>query len=110
MMRAGTSKSSGTGLTQGLAESTRKVMHWTNASWEKSGAAFAKICPDLVAFMNRPLAADSHEVQDVIRQSDAGHGQLIVDSDLRQGHQAYHPQLPEFTAAAIKVFAATELS
>jgi hypothetical protein len=33
-----------------------------------------------------------------------------VDSDLRKAYEAYHPQLPEFTAAAIKVFAERELS
>jgi len=34
------------------------------------------------------------------RASYAGHGQLILDSDLRQAYAAHHPQLPEFMAAA----------
>jgi len=102
---------------------TVKKLNWTKANWEKSGAAFVAICQDLVALMGRPLPGDSREVQDVIRrhyqwlkqfwtptrESYAGHNQLIVDSDLRKAYEAYHPQLPEFLAAAIRVFAEREL-
>jgi len=35
---------------------------------------------------------------------------LIVDSDLRQAYEAHDPQLPEFAAAAIRVFAQKQLS
>jgi hypothetical protein len=44
------------------------------------------------------------------RESYAGHSQLIVDSDLRKAYEAHHPQLPEFMAAAMKLFAEKELS
>jgi TipAS antibiotic-recognition protein len=44
------------------------------------------------------------------RESYAGHSQLIVDSDLRKAYQVHHPQLPQFMAAAINVFAERELS
>ena len=114
----------GEGMKEGIAQSRRKVKNWTKANWEKSGAAFAEICKDLVARMGRKLPAESREVQEVIRrhyqwlkqfwtpnrESYAGHTLLIVDSDLRKAYEAYHPQLPEFTAAAIKVFAERELS
>src|SRR5262249_25450917 len=107
-----------------ITQSKRKVKNWTKADWEKSGWAFAQICQDLVALMNRALPSDSHEVQDVIRRhhqwlqqfwtptraSYTGHSQLIVDSELRRAYEAYHPQLPEFLSAAIKVFAQRELS
>jgi len=44
------------------------------------------------------------------RESYAGHRQMIVDSELRKGYEAYHPQLPAFMTAAIKVYAEKELS
>jgi hypothetical protein len=34
---------------------------------------------------------------------------MIVDSDLRKAYEAHHPQVPEFIAAAMKVFAEREL-
>lgn len=114
----------GEGMKEGIEQSRKKVKNWTKANWEKSGAAFAEICKDLVATMGRELPADSREAQEVIRrhyqwlkqfwtpnrESYAGHTLLIVDSDLRKAYEAYHPQLPEFTAAAIKIFAEKELA
>jgi DNA-binding transcriptional MerR regulator len=106
-----------------IAKSKRKVKNWTKAKWQESGAAFVAICQDLVALMDRSLPADAREVQEVVRRhyqwlkqfwtptraSYAGHSQLIVDSELRKAYEAYHPQLPEFIAGAIKVFAEKEL-
>jgi len=114
----------GEGMKESIAQSKEKVKGWTKAKWEKSGAAFAEICKDLAALMGRQLPSDSREVQDVIRrhhkwlqqfwtptrESYTGHSELIVTSDLRKAYEAYHPQLPEFIAAAIKVFAEKELS
>jgi len=74
--------------------------------------------------MGRQLPGESPEVQTVIRrhhqwlkqfwtptrESYAGHSQLFLDSDLRKAYEAYHPQLPEFAAAAMRVFAERELS
>src|SRR5262245_36641075 len=107
-----------------IAKSKEKVKNWTKANWEKSGAAFAEICKDLVGLMGRQLPGNSREVQEVIhrhhqwlkqfwtptRESYAGHSQLIVDSDLRKAYEAYHPRLPEYIGAAIRVFAERELS
>lgn len=42
------------------------------------------------------------------KESYAGHGQFIVDSDLRKAYEAYHLRLPEFIAEAIQVFADKE--
>ncbi len=111
-------------MKESIAQSKQKVKNWTKADWEKSGAAFGGICQDLVGLMGRQLPGDSREVQQVIRrhhqwlkqfwtptrESYAGHSQLIVDSDLRKAYEAYDPRLPEFAAAAIKVFAEKELS
>jgi hypothetical protein len=44
------------------------------------------------------------------RESYTGHSQLITDSELAQAYAKHDPQLPQFAAAAIKVFAETQLS
>jgi len=107
-----------------IARSKEKVKNWKRADWEKSGHAFNQICHDLVSAIEHKQAEDSQEVQSIIRrhfewlkqfwtpnrQSYAGHSQLIVDSELRKAYEAHHPRLPEFTAAAIKVFAQNELA
>ena len=74
--------------------------------------------------IEQKLAADSPEVQKVIRrhyewlkqfwtpnrESYTGHSDLIVDSDLRKAYEAHHSDLPKFAAAGMKAFAARELS
>ena len=35
---------------------------------------------------------------------------MMVDSELRKAYEAYDPGLPEFAAAAMKVFAEKELA
>jgi len=114
----------GDGMKESIAQSKQKVKNWTKANWEKSGAAFGEICQDLVKVMGRELPADSRAAQEIIRrhyewlkqfwtptrESYAGHSVMIVDSDLRQAYEAFHPQLPEFMAAAMKVFAKKELT
>ena len=106
-----------------LASSRAKVKNWTKANWEISGAAFNQICKDLVSLLERKESADSPDAQKVIRrhyawlkqfwtpnqESYAGHGDLIMDSDLRKAYEAHHPGLPEFAGAAIKAFARREL-
>ena len=113
----------GDAMKTSIAESKRRVKHWTKADWEKSGMAFVSICADLVSLLRQGLPAGSREVQTVIRrhyewlrqfwtptrESYAGHSQLIVDSDLRKAYEAHDARLPEFTATAIKLFAEREL-
>ena len=114
----------GDDMKAGIAQSKQKVKNWTKADWEKSGTVFAAVCTDLVALMGRGLPDESREVQQVIRrhyewlkqfwtptgESYAGHSQIVVDSELRRAYEAYHPQLPEFAAAAMRLFAELELA
>jgi DNA-binding transcriptional MerR regulator len=114
----------GEGMKQGIAQSKARVQNWKKADWQRSGAAFDEICRDLAGALEKQAGAGSEEVQAIIRRhyewlkqfwtptrdAYAGHAQLIVDSDLRRPYELHHPQLPEFTAAAIKVFAKRELS
>jgi DNA-binding transcriptional MerR regulator len=107
-----------------IERSKQRVKDWKRADWEESGQVFDKICKDLISLMERSLAADSSEAQDVIRrhhdwisqfwkptaQSYAGYSQLIVDSELRKAYEAYHPKLPEFVAAGIKHCAENQLA
>ena len=114
----------GEGMKRGIAESKARVKDWKKADWERSGAAFNAICQDLVSAMEQGMAPESPEAQRVIRrhyqwlkkfwtpdrESYVGHGQIVVDSDLRKPYEAYHPELPEFAAMAMKVFAEAELT
>ena len=114
----------GEGMKKGIAQSKARVKNWKKADWENSGAAFNAICQDLVTAMQRRQSAESPAVQKIIRrhyewlkqfwtpnrESYAGHGQMMVDSELRKAYEAHHPELPEFAAAAMKAFAETKLS
>ena len=74
--------------------------------------------------MGKGLAAGSVEVQMLIRrhhqwlqqfwtptkESYAGHGQFIVETELRKAYDAYHPAFAEFVAKAITLFAERELA
>jgi len=114
----------GEGMKKSIAQTKRKVKDWTKSDWEKSGTIFNEICRELVSAMEHKLPVESPDVQNVVRrhhqwlkqfwtptrESYAGHSQLIVDSDLRKAYEAHHPQLPEFVAAGIRVFAEKELT
>ena len=114
----------GDGMKAGIAQSRKRVKNWTKADWERSGGDFNRICADFVSCIHQNLPAESREAQNVVRrhyewlkqfwtpnrESYAGHSQLMVDSDLRKAYEAHDPQLPEFAAAAMKVFAERELS
>ncbi len=114
----------GEGMKKGIAQSKARVKNWKKADWEDSGAAFNAICQDLVTAMQRRQSAESPAVQKIIRrhyewlkqfwtpnrESYAGHGQMMVDSELRKAYEAHHPELPGFAAAAMKAFAETKLS
>jgi DNA-binding transcriptional MerR regulator len=114
----------GEGMKEGIEMSKKRVKNWTKGDWEKSGKAFAEICQDLARLMGRQMTEDSREVQEVIRrhyewlkqfwtptrESYAGHSLMIEDSELSKAYEPYHPQLPKFMAAAVRVFAEKELS
>lgn len=106
-----------------LEECHQNVNNWTKSDWEKSRAAFAQICQELAESMKKDLKADSIEVQGIIRrhfqwlkqfwtpnrESYSGHGQFIAQSELRKAYEAFHPQMPEFIAEGIQLFAEKEL-
>jgi DNA-binding transcriptional MerR regulator len=114
----------GEGMKEGIAQSKARVKNWKKSDWEKSGSAFNAICQDLVAAMQHQQPAQSPAVQKIIRrhyewlkqfwtpnrESYTGHGQMMVECDLRKAYEAHDPRLPEFAAAAMKTFAETELS
>ncbi len=104
-------------------ESREKVKNWSKADWEDSKKAFDAICKDLTALLEKRSKVDSKEVQAVIdrhfqwlkrfwtptRESYAGHGQFIEESELRKAYEVYHPQLPGFISEAIQVFSKSKL-
>lgn len=73
--------------------------------------------------MDNQLKAGSKEVQQVVRrhyaflkkfwtptkESYPSHGRFIVETELRNAYEAFHPQMSEFISEAIHVFASQEL-
>lgn len=107
-----------------IAESKRKIKGWTKTDWEKSSREWDEICRELTKMMGAGQAAGSAEAQRMIRrhhqwlqqfwtptkESYAGHGQFILETELRKAYDAYHPALAEFVAKAINIFAEQELA
>jgi DNA-binding transcriptional MerR regulator len=105
-------------------ECRQNVKKWSKPDWDRSKKEFAEICTELAGMMKKNLSADSKEVQNVIRrhyqwlkqfwtptrESYPGHGKFIADSELGEAYKVYHPQMPEFIAAAIQVFADQEMT
>ncbi|MBM3837759.1 MAG: MerR family transcriptional regulator [Verrucomicrobia bacterium] len=111
-------------MKESIAQSKARVKDWKKDQWAKAGAGFDAICKDLVEKMGQGRPVESREVQAIVRrhfewlkqfwtpdrESYAGHGQFIVETDLRKAYEAYDPRLPEFMAAGIKIFAEKELA
>lgn len=107
-----------------IEESKQNAKKWTKADEENFKKEFAEICEELTHLLGEGCNYDSKEVQVVVRkhylwlkqswtptkESYAGHGQFIADSDLRKAYEKYHVELPEFISKAIQVFADRELS
>lgn len=107
-----------------IVESHQKIKNWTKPDWDKSSKEFDEICKELVKMIESKSKASSRAVQSVVRrhynwlrnfwtptkESYAGHGLFIVESDLRKTYEAYHLQLPEFISKAIQVYAEHELA
>jgi DNA-binding transcriptional MerR regulator len=107
-----------------IDESHQNVKNWSQADWVRSKKEFTEVCQALSGAIANNLSPDSKEVQAItknhylwlkrfwtpVRDSYAGYGQFIADSNLRLSYEVYHPQLPEFIAKAIQVFAKNELS
>jgi hypothetical protein len=84
-----------------------------------------KLCKKFAKAINENLQVNSPEVQALVRQHFQmierfytptkevyiGLGQLYVEHpDFRKFYEAYHPELAQFMAQAMKVFADQELS
>ena len=68
-------------------------------------------------FFENPLTLTQRHLRKWLKQfctpsrvSSAGHSHLITDSELRKAYEAHDPQLPEYAASAMQVFAEKELS
>lgn len=104
-------------------ESRRNVKNWSKADWDDSKKEFDSICKELTALLQRKCEPDCKEVMSVIsrhykwlqrfwtptKESYAGHGQFIEDSELSKAYGAYHPKLPQFISEAIQAFSKKEL-
>ncbi len=107
-----------------IEESKQNMKKWSKTDEANFKQEFSDICKELAHLLEQNSKADDQAVQSVIhrhflwlskcwtptRESYAGHGQFIADSELRKAYEVYHPQLPEFITEAIVIFANQELS
>ena len=114
----------GEGMRKGIAQSRRRVKDWTKSDWQRSGNEWNEICAGLVQAMGHKLTVQSNEVQELIRrhyewlknfwtpnrESYAGHGRFLLETDLRKAYDKHDPKLAEFMAEAMNVFAEQELA
>ncbi len=106
-----------------IEESKQNAKKWGKKEEEKFKEEFNAICQELTQLLKQNAKADTAKVQNVIRkhyqwlknfwtptkESYAGHGLFIVESDLRKAYEIFHPGLPEFISEAIQIFANKEL-
>lgn len=107
-----------------IEESKQNAKKWSKADEENFKQEFITICNELTRLLEKDFKVSTKEVQSVIhrhylwlskcwtptKESYAGHGQFIVESDLRKAYEVYHPRLPEFIGEAIQVFAHKKLN
>jgi DNA-binding transcriptional MerR regulator len=105
-------------------ESKKNVKNWSKADWDASSKEFDAICKELTTLLQKKCESHSKEVLVVIgrhykwlkrfwtptKESYAGHGQFIEESELRKAYEVYHPRLPQFIFEGIQAFASKELS
>lgn len=102
-----------------IEEAKQNYKSWKQGDWDKIKVTFNEICEELVVALKSQKKPNSKEVQALISkhfsllkqfwtpdsESYAAHGKLIVDSELRKAYEHYDPQLPEFIAEAMKIYA-----
>lgn len=108
-----------------IAESKRNIKNWKKDDWEKLKKESDALYKELSQAINKKLKVASSEVQELVRKHFQiikkfynptkeiyiGLGQLYVEhSDFAKFFQAYHPELNQFLAKAMKIFADRELS
>jgi MerR family transcriptional regulator, thiopeptide resistance regulator len=106
-----------------ITASKRRVAKWTKDDWERSGSEWDQMCRDLVSLISEGASADATATQAVVkrhfawlqqfwnpnRESYAGHGQFLAESELRAAYDKYHPKLANFLAEGIQVYASLNL-
>lgn len=106
-----------------IEESKQNAKKWSKADEANFKREFVEICKELTRLLEQKFKPGAKEVQELIRkhhlwlskcwtptkESYAGHGRFIAESDLRKAYEIYHSRLPEFIAEAIQVFANKEL-
>lgn len=102
-----------------IAQGYKDTKHWTQKEWQQARNESTAIAHKLLSLMQKEYPADSEEVQHVIAQHHAWiqqfwmltkktykeHANFIMNTELKQFYDAYHPQLAAFMAQAIRIFA-----
>jgi|SRR6185437_5456250 len=108
-----------------LKQGKEKVRHWSKADWDKYHNAMECLTKEFVIALKNNLQPESKTVQDLVRKHFAlvnifwaptrsnyiGLGQMYKEyPDFKTFYAAYHPDLVEFLAMAMQIFAENELA
>lgn len=108
---------------EAMLKTNKDVSGWKKEEWDSVRKEADDMCKQLVSLLEKNAKPGSPEVQKQIRrhfeglkkfwepnkESYAGHADFIMETDLHKFYDAYHPQLAQFMADAIKIFAAQSL-
>lgn len=107
-----------------IEESKRNVQQWTKTDWERVKQEFDSIHKELTNALERKLKPDSDEVQKIIgrhyelikkfwapmSESYAGLGQMYIEHpEFKEMYAQYHPELAQFLADAMSIYAKRSL-
>ena len=107
-----------------LKQGKEKVKHWSKADWDKYHHDTDCITKEFVLALNDKLTPESTTVQNIVKKHFAlvsvfwtptkssyiGLGQMYKEyPDFKKFYDNYHPDLVEFLANAMQVFAENEL-
>lgn len=107
-----------------IAQSHKNIKGWTMRDWEISKKEFADICTELTSLLTQHHKPDSTQAQAMIKrhyewlkifwlpnkESYAGVGLGYTAKEWSTVFEPYHPQLAQYLADAINIFAERNLS
>jgi len=101
----------------------KNTKKWSQDDWQKVRQEGDDMCQALVLMIEKKRTPDSQEVQEIVhshyqwikkfwtptKESYSEHADFIIKTELRKFYDNYHPQLAQFIANAIKIFAEKSL-
>lgn len=108
---------------QNILQGYKTTKKWSKEELKEANKDLDELCKQLVSMIEKKCKPDCIEVQSVIpkhyewlnqfwtptKETYAEHADFIMETELRKFYDAYHPELAQFIADAIKMFAERNL-